>query len=62
MPADNRRMFDDEPTAPQTDTIDTPAPTGELAEPIDRRDELIRLLNEALARALDELAPAEHAA
>ena len=58
---DNRRM--ENKTTPDKPTPRrVPARVTELEAEIDERDETIRLLNEALSRALDEMSALERAA
>ena len=56
----NRRMKNEAPAEPTK--IRTPRPRiADLVREIDERDETIRLLNEALSKALDELRLSEAA-
>lgn len=57
----NRPMREETPPA-RTRPRRKPARIAELEAKIDERDETIRLLNEALSRALDELSALDDAA
>ncbi len=57
---DNRDMKNK--TTPNRPPLRRIERVAELEEEIDERDETIRLLNEALSRALDELAALDRAA
>lgn len=52
---DNRRVMEQRHAAPELKTPRRPSRIVEMQRLLDDRDETIRLLNEALSRALDEL-------
>ncbi len=58
----NRSIMEQQPAQPEANASPAPASVGELQRLIDERDETIRLLNQALSRALDELDRAAQAA
>ncbi len=52
---DNRGVMEQRHAAPELKTPRKPSRVAEMQGLLDERDETIRLLNEALSRALDEL-------
>jgi len=52
---DNRGVMEQRHAAPEAKTPRRPSRIVEMQRLLDDRDETIRLLNEALSRALDEL-------